>query len=168
MKKLYIGFSSPNSWMPGAALIQMWQRTDYSHCYLRFYDESLGLNIVYHAAHGMVHYVEHENFKSTTIIRKEYEIELSNNDEWLTRWECAKLAAQPYGHAELAKIVLHDIANYFGIKTDFKDGRGYVCSELMGKLCVDRLKIEFKKPKHLLTPRDIDIALEKREYRRAI
>ena len=165
MKKIYIGLSSPHKFMPGAALIQMWMRTNYSHAYVRFESASLGMSSIYQASHGMVHFIEFENFKSSNNVIKEYEIVLSDEDYIDTLRECMKLAGQKYGYAELGKILTYDIANTFGLKLDFKDGKGYICSELVGKLCADRLWIQFSKPKYLLTPKDIDIALGNNGYK---
>lgn len=159
MKYLVIGFSYPKEFKLGAKAISIWMNAPYSHVYLRFKNEDTGISIVYHAAHGMVHFIEYENFKATNNVIKEYPIKISEIHYKETSNECIKLAGIPYGYSELIKIFIRDITYNLGQEIQIKDSPGYICSELVGKLCIDRLGLKFDKPKHLLTPRDIDNAL---------
>lgn len=161
MTKIYVGFSYPKSFKPAAFVIKTWMGTKYSHVYLRF--ESSNPKVpsnVYHAANGMVHFIEFENFKENNLIIKEYCIELSEEDRLDTLIDCMYKSAVKYGYSELFKIFLTDIAHSLGIEISTYDGKGYICSELVGKLLIDRLKLKFDKPTHLLKPLDIDLKLK--------
>lgn len=161
MAKVYIGFSYPKEFKIGAYAIKRWMGTEYSHVYLRF--ESSNPEVpsnLYHAANGMVHFREFENFKKDNLIIKEYCVELSEQDRLETLIDCMYLSGEAYGYSELAKILLTDIAHFLGIKVETFNGKGYICSELVGTLLIDRLKLKFDKPTHLLKPLDIDLKLQ--------
>lgn len=166
MTKIYIGFSYPKSFKPVAYTIKTWMRTNYSHVYLRF--ESSNPKVpsnVYHAANGMVHFMEFENFKENNLIIKEYCLELSEEDRLDTLVECMLKSGIKYGYSELFKILLTDIGHTVGVHIETYNGKGYICSELVGTLLIHRLKLKFDKPTHLLKPVDIELKLQ--EYQKA-
>jgi hypothetical protein len=161
MAKLYIGFSYPKKFKIGAFAIKSWMGTEYSHVYLRF--ESSNSKVpsnVYHAAHGMVHFREFEKFKEDNLVIKEYCLEVSDQDRLDTLIDCMFLSGEVYGYSELTKILITDIAHGVGCKIKTYNGKGYICSELVGTLLVDRLKLKFDKPMHLLKPLDVDLKLQ--------
>lgn len=167
MEKIYIGFSYPKEFKIGAAGIAMWMNRNYSHVYLRFESAKLPSNI-YHAAHGMVHFREFENFKTENNVIKEYEIEVDSTKR-TDILRCAMyLAGEKYGYVELGQIVYSDIIwNLFKKEIHFKNARGYICSELVGAICKKELGLLFNKPLNLLKPSDIDSALESK-YKRSV
>lgn len=161
MAKIYIGFSYPKEFKIGAYAIKKWMGTEYSHVYLRFESSSPEVpSNVYHAAHGMVHFREFENFKKDNLVIKEYAIEVSQSGRLKTLVDCMYLSGEGYGYAELGKIFATDIAHFLGCQLVTYDGRGYICSELVGDLLVKQLQLKFDKPTHLLKPLDIDLKLE--------
>lgn len=160
MAKIYIGFSYPNEFKIGAYAIKKWMGTEYSHVYLRFESSVEGVPTnVYHAAHGMVHFREFERFKTDNLIIKEYCLEISDADRIAALIQCMYLSGEVYGYTELGKILITDIACSLGKEITTYDGKGYICSELVGKLLVDRLKLTFDKPTFLLKPLDIEVKL---------
>lgn len=161
MAKIYIGFSYPKEFKIGAYAIKSWMGTEYSHVYLRFESSTPKVpSNVYHAAHGMVHFREFERFKETNIVIKEYCIEVSDQDRLDTLIDCMFLSGEVYGYSELVKILVTDIAHSLGCKIQTYNGKGYICSELVGDLLVSRLKLQFDKPMHLLKPLDIDLKIQ--------
>lgn len=162
MSKLYIGFSYPKKIKVGATAISWWTNRPYSHVYLRF-TYSNSKDTIFHAAHGMVHFRSAENFLKENNVVKEYCVELSEacSDKFFD--DCMELAGEDYGCVELLKIFTSDIAySMFQKEIQFKNSRGYICSELVGTLCKDRLQLEFSKPMFLLKPGDIDFALSRK------
>jgi hypothetical protein len=164
MANIYVGFSYPIEFKLGAYAIKSWSGVDYSHVYIRF--ESSNTKVpsnVYHAAHGMVHFIEFENFKKNNRVIKEYTIELSDEDRLDILIECMYLSGEGYGYTELIKILFTDLV-YGALNKNLitSNSRGYICSELVGKLLIDKLKLSFSKPTHLLKPVDIDNKL--RDY----
>jgi len=71
--KIYVGFSKPIKCKIGAKAISWWIGAPYSHTYIRFEssDPEIPSN-VYHAAHGMVHFMTQERFHSINQTVVEY------------------------------------------------------------------------------------------------
>ena len=157
--KLTIGFSSPKKFKIGAKLIQLWMNKPYSHVYLKF-DHNSGRKSVYHAAHGMVHFIAYENFLKQNITIKEYEIEITQEQRAKLLDHCLDIAGDPYSVMELVQIAAVDLCNSLKIDIIPEDKHGYICSELVGQFCTRDLGIEFVKPKYLLRPDDIEHGLE--------
>lgn len=160
MRDFYIGLSRPKKFKIGAWLISKWMRADYSHAYVRFESDRLGISSVYQAAHGMVHFREINKFHEDNETVKEYRLTVSDAKYRKIMKHCMMMCGDPYSKLELAQIVAYDVLNTLKIKAQFKEIKGYICSELAGKICM-MVGIEFSKPKFLLTPKDIDIGLEK-------
>lgn len=161
---IIVGFSTPNKWKIGAEAIKWWTSSPYSHVYIRFESSNPKVpSTVYHAAHGMVHFRTFEKFKNDNTVVKEYAVDSSPEDRTDILVHCMELSGEPYGTMELIKIFGKDLLHYFG--KDFKttDGRGYICSELVGTIMIDKFGYKFNKPTYLLKPTDIDEALGKQQ-----
>lgn len=161
MAKIYIGFSAPKKCMIGAELIKIAQNyAAYSHVYIRF-EASLKMpSVVYHAANGMVHFRKFDNFKTGNNIVKEYEIEIDESVKTAILHDCITLSGEGYGYLELLKIAFSDLVySITGKELKFKNSRGYICSELVGLMCVRYFNLTFDKPLNLLKPVHIDKAL---------
>ena len=159
MRQVYFGFSKPTEVKIGAELIKWWTKAPYSHCYVRFVSEKLNMSNVYHAAHGMVHFREFNNFLKDNTRVVEYRVDLTEEQYNKLLARCMQLSGEGYGYLELIGIVLVDIAYKLNIPLKLNDGQGYIYSELAGILCIELLNIEFNKPTYLLTPPDVDEAL---------
>lgn len=159
MSTITIGFSKPKKFMIGSWLISKWMNQPYSHVFIKFDSKQIP-STVYHAAHGMVHFMELENFKRVNEIVKEYSITVEDSvrKEFLVRG--IYLAGSKYAYDELVKIMFMDILNSLDIKIKTFDSKGYICSELVGYLMNKQLNVEFDKPLYLLRPDDIDKKLE--------
>ena len=149
MRKIIIGASKSSK--IGSEAIQWWIDAPYSHVYAKWYLSDQDRDIIYHASHGMVHFIEVSNFKEDNIIVEEIEIELTCEQFVKFSQKCIDLAGQKYSKLELLQILLGDISKG---KIHFADQKGYICSELMGELLLD-LGYTFKKPLYLITPKDI-------------
>lgn len=168
MENIYIGFSYPKKFKLGAKAISVWMNRPYSHVYIRFESSKLPSN-VYHAAHGMVHFREFENFKKENNIIKEYKIQVTSTQKLDVLIKSIQLAGEVYGYSELGKIFISDIFyNITEKEIKFNNGKGYICSELVAKICENDLGIKFNKPKHLLKPSHIDEELENKNLERTV
>jgi hypothetical protein len=161
MAIITVGFSSPIEKKIGAESIKFYLGTDYSHVYVKFKSESLNRTMIYHAAHGMVHFIEEANFLKTNKVIKEYTLEISDELLIKLKQRCIDLAGIEYGFDELPKIVINDICINLNIKYKVVDSKGYICSELVADILEETLEVKFNKPKNLITPKDIDTYLEK-------
>ncbi len=160
--KIHIGFSCPNKFMIGARAIMWWTESPYSHTYLRFeYTDSK--DAIFHAAHGSVHFLSVGNFLRKNKAVKEYTIEVSSELHNQLFDQCMDLAGEKYSTMELVNIFISDLV-FMALQKEIKvyNNRGYICSELIGKLCQDRLQLTFNKPLFLLKPGDVDLALSQR------
>lgn len=149
MRKIIIGASKNNK--IGSRLIRWWINADYSHVYTRWYLSDQDREIVYHAAHGMVHFRPHNKFISENKIVEEFELELTCEQFAKFSTKCIDLSGEEYSKLELLQILLCDITDG---RIHTQDQKGYICSELMAELLED-LGYKFNKPKYLLTPKDI-------------
>lgn len=160
---VYIGFSTPKNFKVGAEAIKLWQQRPYSHVYIRFESLKSGIpSTVYHAAHGMVHFITQQNFLKTNDVVKEYEILVSPEQRREILIHCMNIAGENYSTIELVQIVMADVW-YTLTKSQavFIDSKGYICSELVGKIGVSCLGWQFDMPLSLLKPVDIDNYLRK-------
>ena len=153
--KLIIGASRNDK--IGSKAIQLIMNTDYSHVYARWWLASQEREIVYQASHGMVHYASLEHFTRDNVIVKEFALDLTDEQFKKFSRKCIDLAGEKYSILELFQIWLSDAS---GGKLQFGDQTGYICSELMCELLMD-LGVEFDKPKWMIKPSDIMLALEK-------
>lgn len=154
--EITIAFSSPKKFYLSSKLIELCMGTNYSHVLIYWKAKSLDRHLVYQASHGSVHFIELNNFNKYNEIVKEYKLDISEELYTTLVQRCVDLAGEPYGFLELANIALHDLANYVGLKVDFGDGRGYICSELLADLLGQLGHAPFYKPKHLIKPKDIE------------
>ncbi len=155
-----IAFSKPLNFKLGAEAISWWMGEEYSHVLLVFeYADSKPA--VFHAAHGMVHFKSLTNFLKDNTIVKEYSIQLSDEQQSLFFDDCMELAGEKYSVKELAQILAVDLA-FMIFRKDIgsQEMCGYICSELVGKFCIEKMNIKFDKPTYLLKPNDIDKALK--------
>ena len=153
--KLIVGAS--RSEKIGSKAIQMVMGVDYSHVYARWWLKSQEREIVYQASHGMVHYTSLEHFTRDNIIVREFVLDLTDEQFKKFSRKCIDLAGEKYSILTLFHIWLNDAS---GGKLQFGDQTGYICSELMCELLMD-LGVEFDKPKWMVKPSDIVLALEK-------
>jgi len=164
MRNIYIGFSRPKKDKILASFIQKWIGENYSHCYIRFESRDPDIpSTVYHAAKGMVHFIDFERLKQENIVIKEYVMQISELTRKSILIECMKLAGLKYAFGQLPKILIYDIAYKFGKEIKLHDNKGYICSELVGKIMSQYLGFSFLKPLFLVNPKDIDVALSNKE-----
>lgn len=159
VRKITIGFSRPKKFMLGAYLIGKWIGRSYSHVFMCFDSKSLGMQSVYHASHGMVHFMAKDNFLINNNIIKEYTISVTDEQYNKILKRAMLLAGIAYSNKELFKTAFYDIARTFGLKYLPSDDIGYICSELVGKILIEELGYNFEKTTCILNPADIDNAL---------
>ena len=151
---IYVGFSTPNSFKIFSFLTKLWMRTNYSHVYLRFYDEYTSKWIILEASHGDVHLVEWNNWllKNNPLDETQYDLDQKHRRE-VIRFAIDHLQ-KPYSMANIAGIVFYSL---FG-KRVFRDGpKAFICSELIA-LALDN-RITLTKPLDLVTPKDLHHAI---------
>lgn len=158
MKKIRVGFSKPrNRVFPvGSYLIRLFQRTKYSHVFIKFHSASTGRDLVYEAVGGGLRFVGQKVWSDHAESVDEFEIEISDSAYTTIMAYCIDNAGTPYAHMQNIGIAL---ANLFHLrKNPWKSGMN--CSELLANiLALDGVKIT--KPLDLITPKDIHSILSK-------
>lgn len=152
MEYLYVGFSSPKKFKIGAAAIKVWQNAPFSHTYIRF-ESKVSPSVVFHAGHGMVHFRQFDLFEMENHIVYEFKIPIKSRRDCIN--DCIARAGDKYGYSELIKIFAYDICHNLGVKLNFINSDGYICSELVGNILYNHVGLSFSKPYFLLTPKDI-------------
>jgi len=157
MHKIKIGFSrSTKKFAIFGWAIQLFQRTSYSHVYIRDYSKWLDMEGVYQASGSLVNYMHIDNFLDHSEIVREFELEVSSEARKAIIQRCHYLCGRPYGMKQIMAILLAKL----GIRSKhLRDGENaYICSELV----VDALdkaniinKLEWGKSVDLVTPKDI-------------
>ena len=156
MKSITIGFSRSRKILPiGSWLIRLYQKTSYSHVYIKFYSESLNRALIYEAVGSGVRFIGTRIWEKHAEEVFSYTFKIKECNSITTLQSLVDDAGLDYGFLQNVGIFLADI---LGWKSNpWKKGRN--CSEVVGKL----LKSEgfvVDKPLDLLTPKDIHTILK--------
>lgn len=153
-------YTSPKTHKIGAEAIKWYLGTDYSHVAVRWYNERLKRYMVYHAAHGTVHFVSDSYFLENNRIVRTNHLDLSEDQYYKLLVRCMDLAGLPYGYSELGNILCSDLYHkIYGKYPVSQDAKGYICSELLADILESSGYAKFNKPNHLINPKDIYEAL---------
>lgn len=153
MEQITIGFSKPkNRMLPiGSYLIRLFQKTPYSHVYLKFHSANLDRELIYEAVGGGVRFVGQKVWESHAEEVKSYSIDITPENKKILLQYCVDNAGIEYGTIQNLGIFLSSV---LGLKKNLSE-KGKNCSEVVGEI----LKLEgriIKKDTNLLTPKDID------------
>lgn len=160
MNRIVIGFSSPKQFKIGAEAIKYWCNKPYSHVSVSWRSDKIDRVLVYHAAHGSVHFNSAQRFCDENKIVKSYDLDITEDQYIKLVAKCVDLAGIEYSKFELLKIFIKDIGERLGCNIQgFQNSKGYICSELLGELLLD-LGASFDRPLFLLRPDHIEQALE--------
>ncbi len=157
--KLLIGFSRPKSWKIGAELIKWWIRKPYSHVFVCWKSERFSQVLVYHAAHGSVHFLSMDRLRKENDVVGLYQLDITEEQYTALVSKCIALAGENYGYVKLLKIAVKDVCDLLSIQCKMiENDRGYICSELLAELLM-QLGAQFDRPAFLLRPDHIEQAV---------
>lgn len=134
MKKIIIGFSRAKSlWAIGSTIIQVSEKRNFSHAFIKYEDPITGLIMISQASHGMVHDCYIEEFLKANIIVEEYEIDCTDQ-QWLDFYIFnRKHQGVKYSKTQLIALAA---VKLFHIKLWFNNGDAeFICSEWAGRVC---------------------------------
>lgn len=134
MKKLKVGFSRPKKWKCFSAAIMWWQKTPFSHTFIRF-NTRYG-DLVYHASKTMVHFVSGKEFDihNDIIFIKEYELTEEKYHQIIQF--AVDNAGKPYSLVQICKIFWYELLEKMSIninKPTINGNQAYICSELVAE-----------------------------------
>lgn len=145
---MFVGFSRPIKFRLFSWLTMKFERVNFSHIYIRFYDKYLCRWIVLEASHGEVHFESFENWSQKN--ERVHEFFIKSNPAFVRSIYLFGLdrLQRPYGFLQILIIAIKQLT---GLKLITDGEKSYICSELVAQA----LRIEFDKPLDFVTPKDI-------------
>jgi hypothetical protein len=162
MRKIIIGFSTPKKFKLASALIRWFEKSDYSHIYIRMKatpNSSLNFDKVFQASHGDVNAVSFDVFQEGNKIFHEYEIEVEDSKYFEVATWLWKQLGKPYGFLQLLGIA-------FNIKLSNNREDRFICSELSGMVLRDYLNFDINDSLDYIGLNDIRYILEDMENKK--
>lgn len=154
MRKIKIGFSSSRKAFPiFGRLIQLVQKTEFSHVYVRS-QTKYGVDLIYQASGVSVNFMSSEVFEGHNKIVKEFEFDIDEKSFDSYMKYALSNVGKPYSVSQIIGITIALVFNLKNNPLGDKDS-GFVCSELV----YDILKSIFKETEiadaDRVTPKDI-------------
>lgn len=172
MKQVYIGFSRSNKKLPFFSwLVQLYQRTNYSHTYLRIEKKDIDNStedLYFQASDGMGNLMTKPEFLNRHKMVIEYKIELDDDVFDLLMSNVYLIMGEKYGFLQNLGILIVDIFKVFNKKIKNPFPNGIICSEFIYELFAPYIDLTDMN-KNIVKPKDLQIALErsdnvKKEY----
>lgn len=163
MNDFIVGFSKPNRWKPFAWLIQLVDRTEYDHVYIKWYSPSIDRWMVYQASGTAVNFEGTTHFLSHSIPIEEYQLQVSDNTKKSVIQYAVDNCGVPYGVKQVLGIGIVKVAKLIGknIKNPFSDGsKTEVCAELVGRILEDCLGDKLNIDLDSADPTQINVAVQ--------
>lgn len=123
---IIIGFSKPKKFNFFSKLIQFFERTPYSHVYIKI-NSSLDIDIIYQAGIHGVNFVGTDLFNLKSEVVYEYKISIDNDKKNDLLRFLIKNSGKPYSISQIIGLSLY---NLFGIKLFKNNDKKFICSEL--------------------------------------
>ena len=156
MRKLVIGFSTPKKFALASFLIRLFQRSKYSHIYIKMLPSRrspLPFDKVFQASHGDVNALKYNNFTELNKIVHEYTLEVSDEKYYEVANFLWEQLGKPYGFTQLLSIA-------FKRNKHKNESKAFICSELAGIVLRDFLGYDINKDQDLISLNDIKGYLE--------
>lgn len=158
MKHVVVGFSRPKkgfaifSW-----LIRLFERTEYSHVYVKFYSESLDRWLIYQASGLKVNFEGSISFDERVQTLYRYSVDIKEEDYKKVLQFAVDNAGKPYSISQIFGLAYVIVCRWFGkrVKNPFPNGdQSYVCSELVATM-IPQMKEYFNEHLDTVTPSEI-------------
>lgn len=170
--KIIIGFSRPRYSKFNlfsrffSFLIRLFERSEFSHVYIKWYSNKLNRYLIYHASATGVNFIGQEIFNQKSIVIHEFEIESDEDTLNKTKQFAIDNCGKSYGFLNLIGIGIVRIFYIFGInfKNFLSDSdKTFICSELVAKILKENFNFDIKKSLELIGPKEIYIILSNDE-----
>ena len=155
--KIIVGFSrARNVFKFGSTAIQLAEKRNFGHAYIRYYSDEKQCDILAQASHGFVNEMNFDIFKETNTVVKEYTLECTEEQfKKVLQFVGSKLGAK-YSQMQIILIAIKKVLR-FEVKQYNKD-KYFICSEFAAVIC-NILDIEVPKELDYFTPSDLDTLL---------
>jgi hypothetical protein len=163
--KIVIGFSrSKSAWKIGSQAIQISEKRNYGHAYIRYQDSLTDEKMIAQASHGFVNETQVDTFLLSNLIVKEYEFVVSEDKFIEVMRFIKKNLGKPYSQCQIICIALKKV---LGIKVDIHNkDQAFICSEfglMIAELLLDK---KSNAESDYETPSDLDFLLESNKCNR--
>lgn len=138
MSYIIIGFSTHDTALSN--IIKGIQKTEYSHCYVKWYSDKLDRTLIYQASGTKVNFVGSESFHKNNRIISEYIIRVTDEQKTKLIQRAIDLAGTPYGTLPLIGMLWVELARKFDkkVKNPLSDrSKTYFCAELVADLLAE-------------------------------
>ena len=155
--QIIVGFSRAKSNLKlGSTAIQLAEKRNFGHAYIRYYSDEKQCDIVAQASHGFVNEMSFDIFKETNIVVKEYTLECNEEHfKKVLKFIGFKLGTK-YSQMQIILIAIKKVLR-FEVKQYNKD-KYFICSEFAAVIC-NILDIEVPEELDYFTPSDLDTLL---------
>jgi hypothetical protein len=155
--KIIVGFSRAKSIFKfGSTAIQLAEKRNFGHAYIRYYSEEKQTEIVAQASHGFVNEMNFDIFKDTNIVVKEYKLECSRDTfDVIMKFIGSKLGTK-YSQMQIILIAIKKVLR-FEVK-QYNQDKYFICSEFAAIIC-HTLGVDVPTELDYFTPSDLDTLL---------
>jgi hypothetical protein len=158
MSRIVIGFSRAKGFKLFSKFVMLFEKTNYSHVFIKVYNSEFGDYDIYQASKGMVNHVLETSFLEKNIVVQEFAVNVPEVDKLSAVNFLRTRLGKPYSFLSLAIIFLRR----FGISLrSFSDGeKAYICSELAALLLNNFVLKNLKCNLDLVTPKQLHYILQ--------
>lgn len=158
MSTLIIGFSrSKSPWKVGSQAIQLSEKRDFSHAYIRYTCTLTGVDVVAQASHSYVNEMNFDIFKEHNIVVEEYELPCTENDYISVLKFIRTNLGVDYSKLQIFFLAIKKLLR-FEVKVYNRD-KQFICSEFAARICeITGIRV----PTHLdyFTPSDLNTLIK--------
>lgn len=130
MKKITVGLSKRTSFNIFSLGIELFQRTKYSHAYIKLHLDDINRDCIYQASGLAVNFSNMEKFDAVETVIHEWDIEVTDEMFNQIMGFCFDELGKPYDIKMIIGIIFNTL---FGWKLFNSDGlNSFICSELVG------------------------------------
>jgi len=164
MKSIFVGFSKSKKFLPiGSWLIQLYQRTKFSHVYIKLETPEFPSNTYLHASEGKVLQMSGTEFKKRHEVLEEFEIVVPDAVHKLVMDEIHEKSGADYSVLQNVGILYVDLMReLFGKRVFNPLSSGWNCSEYVAYILnIVNPQIYEYTDINSVTPKDLYVQLNK-------
>jgi hypothetical protein len=140
MNSIIVGFSRPQAWFePFSWLIRLVTGSQFSHAYIRFYDQEYDRWVIYQASGLKVNFIGQAMFDNAEFIYQEFNVPVSDATKKIAIQGAIDKCGSPYGVGQIIGYGAVLFMRIFSkkIKNPLYSGSSYVCSELVADILME-------------------------------
>jgi hypothetical protein len=142
MNEIIIGFSRPKKYNPFSALIMWAGKSDFSHAYIKYFDQFTKQWMIFQASSLKVNFESEERFLEKEEIIAEFVIPISDRIKRKTLQWAQNTVGSPYGTLKILGFAWVVFCRKLGKKVSnpFQEKGSFFCSELATCVLEDEIK----------------------------